>query len=433
MIDLRVSDGIRLVHYEKNTGKFVAHPAHGQGWRGHMHNIHDNGSEFQSELNGEHAMFTHELETPVTVVDLDILERNIANMAAFATQHGIALRPMVKTHKAPLIAKQQMHAGAVGVLVATLDEAEAMARAGILDITIAYPLIGVGQRERLRRLATRVRLTLSVDSTEAVREFSRVFEPAVAQGRPPVGVLLLIDSGGHRLGISPARAPELGKAIEAAPGLMLSGVATHPGHVYGCAGPDEVKAVAHQESSAVLRAAELLRAAGMAVSTVAIGSTPTARIAGAVDGITEIRPGNYVFFDAIQVALGAATWNDCALKVVGTVLSRPTSGTAVIDVGSKMLSSDRGAHGLDLVRGYGAVMGRPDMVVARVSEELAVVTVPDHDSLNIGDRVEIVPNHACTACNLVDVLIGVRRGVVESTIPVTARRRIHPIDVASTT
>lgn len=373
-------------------------------------------------------MRLEQLETPVTIVDLDVLERNIESMAAFCRENGVALRPMVKTHKAPLVAKQQMQAGAVGVLVATLDEAEEMARVGIVDITIAYPLIGVGQRERLLRLASRTKLTLSVDSRAAVEAYSEIFGPVTKQGRDPVRVLIIVDSGGRRLGVSPDDAVALGQVIAAASGLTLAGVATHPGHVYGCSSPDEVEAVAAQETGAVLAAAEQLRSAGFSIDTVAVGSTPTARFAGRVDGITEIRPGNYVFYDAIQVALGAARPEDCSLRVVGTVLSRPTASSAVIDVGSKMLSSDRGAHGLELVRGYGAVVGRPDIVVERVSEELAVLALPEGTELAVGERLQIIPNHACTACNLVDVLVGVRGGVVESTIPVTARRRIRIID-----
>lgn len=373
-------------------------------------------------------MRLEQLETPVTIVDLDVLERNIESMAAFCRENGVALRPMVKTHKAPLVAKQQMQAGAVGVLVATLDEAEEMARVGIVDITIAYPLIGVGQRERLLRLASRTKLTLSVDSRAAVEAYSKIFDPVTKQGRDPVRVLIIVDSGGRRLGVSPDDAVALGQVIAAASGLTLAGVATHPGHVYGCSSPDEVEAVAAQETGAVLAAAEQLRSAGFSIDTVAVGSTPTVRFAGRVDGITEIRPGNYVFYDAIQVALGAARPEDCSLRVVGTILSRPTASSAVIDVGSKMLSSDRGAHGLELVRGYGAVVGRPDIVVERVSEELAVLALPEGTELAVGERLQIIPNHACTACNLVDVLVGMRGGVVESTIPVTARRRIRIID-----
>lgn len=376
-------------------------------------------------------MLLDQLETPVTVVDLDVLERNIENMARLARENGVALRPMIKTHKSPFIAKKQMEAGAVGVLAATLDEAEEMARAGISDVTIAYPLIGVGQRERLLRLAARVKLTLSVDSIEAVQAFSAVFGPAAAAGRPPVDVLIIVDSGGRRLGVAPEDAALLGRAVHAAPGLRLAGVATHPGHVYGCSSPEQVEHVAAQETGAVVAAARRLRAAGFTVDTVAVGSTPTARFAARAEGITEIRPGNYVFYDAIQTALGAAAAEDCSLRVLGTVLSRPTPHTAVIDVGSKMLSSDRGAHGLELVRGYGMVVGHPGVVIERVSEELSVLTLPGDDALDIGDRVQIIPNHACTAANLVDVLVGVRQGVVERTIPVTARRRIRLSEDAS--
>src|SRR5690625_3538745 len=155
-------------------------------------------------------MRLEQLETPVTIVDLDVLERNIESMAAFCRENGVALRPMVKTHKAPLVAKQQMQAGAVGVLVATLDEAEEMARVGIADITIAYPLIGVGQRERLLRLASRTKLTLSVDSRAAVEAYSKIFDPVTKQGRDPVRVLIIVDSGGRRLGVSPDDAVALG-------------------------------------------------------------------------------------------------------------------------------------------------------------------------------------------------------------------------------
>lgn len=370
-------------------------------------------------------MFVSELETPVTIVRLDILERNIVAMAELCRAGGVALRPMIKTHKAPLIAKKQMEHGAMGVLTATLDEAEEMARAGILDITVAYPLIDPRQRRRLLNLAARTKLTVSVDSVAAVEAFSAVFGPASETGRRPVDVLIIVDSGGRRLGVAPDKAVDIARAVDKAPGLTLAGVATHPGHVYGCSSSDEVKAVAAQETGAVLAAAEKLREAGYDVRTVAVGSTPTARYTAKTPGITEIRPGNYVFYDAIQVALGAATPDDCALRVIGTVLSRPTPETAVIDVGSKMLSSDKGAHGLELVRGYGMVASHPDVVVERVSEELAVLAVPERTRLEVGDRVEIVPNHACTAANLVDVLVGVRGDVVESTIPVTARRRIR--------
>lgn len=364
------------------------------------------------------------LETPVTVVDLDRLERNIERMAALAKDNGVKLRPMIKTHKSPAIAQMQMKAGAVGVLAASIDEAELMAAAGIEDVTLAYPFIGPAQMARIARLMQTgsVRLTLSVDSAAAVERLASGLSEG--GGRPGgVPVLILIDSGGRRLGVQPEDALLIARAITAAPGLRLAGVATHPGHAYGATTPELLDGAAAEETGAVLEAARRLREAGFDVATVAVGSTPTASRSARVPGITEMRPGNYVFHDAMQIGLGVVTEEDCALQVIGTVLSRPTAETAVIDVGSKMLSSDQGAHGLSVTRGYGRIVGEPDMVVERVSEELAVVSLPADHGLAVGDRVRVIPNHACTAANLVDVLVGLRGDAVEELLEVKARRR----------
>lgn len=364
------------------------------------------------------------LETPVTVVDLDRLERNIGRMASLAKTNGVRLRPMIKTHKSPLIAAKQLASGATGVLVASIDEAEWMADAGIKDITVAYPFIGPAQMERVGLLAEKVRLTLSVDSIAAVRLLAAgLSEGATGSPRSSLPVLILIDSGGKRLGVQPGEAVPIAEAIGATNGLQLAGVATHPGHAYAAATSAQLDKAAADETGAVLEAAARLRAEGFHVDVVAIGSTPTATRSASVEGITEMRPGNYVFYDAMQIGLGVAEEQDCALHVIGTILSRPTAGTAVVDVGSKMLSSDQGAHGLSLVRGYGKVVDEPDLVVERVSEELAVIALPEDHPLQIGDRVRIIPNHACTAANLVDALVGVRNGLVEQVIPVQARRR----------
>lgn len=368
----------------------------------------------------EKQMTVEQLETPVTIVDLDILERNVERMAKLARDNGIGLRPMIKTHKSPFIVEKQLAAGAVGVLVASIDEAEKMAAAGVQDVTIAYPFIGPAQLKRITRLAgTAVRLTLSADSVAAIQLLA---EAASAAGRI-FPVLVLIDSGGRRLGVPAEDALPLAQAIAAAPALELAGVATHAGHAYGATTPAQLEAAALAETGAVIEAAEALRAAGMTVPTVAVGSTPTASKAATVPGITEMRPGNYVFYDAMQMALGVATADDCALTVVGTVLSRPSRETAVIDVGSKMLSSDKGAHGLDQMQGYGIVVGEPDLIIERISEELSVVSLPADHPLQVGQRLRIIPNHACVAANLVDQLVGVRNGVVETPVPVLARRQ----------
>ena len=358
-----------------------------------------------------------EVETPSVIVDLDVLERNVRAMAALAETHAVKLRPMIKTHKSPLIAGWQLDAGACGVLVATIGEAEAMAAAGPQDVCLAYPPVGMGKCERLKRLARTVRLTLSVDSCEAARQVHRIAAAAGCE----VSVELLVDCGSGRLGSHPRDVVGIARELDDGPFVRLAGVATHAAQVYGCTDSAQVADVAREEAGAVLDAADCLRAAGFRCKTVAVGSTPTAAIGAAIEGITEIRPGNYVFNDAIQLALGVARQEQCSLRVVATVVSRPVPERVVLDVGSKTLSSDRGAHGTSLVRGFGVVTGHPEFHIDRLSEELAVVAVPSDSVVVPGDRLEIIPNHACTVTNLASSLNGVRGRKVALKIPVVAK------------
>lgn len=360
---------------------------------------------------------TDDLPTPSVVVDLDVLERNAARMARLAEQAGVALRPMVKTHKSAHIVALQRRLGSTGFLTATLGEAEALVALGVDDVTIAYPPVSSGSKARVRALAESATVTLSVDSAAAVELAAEAAEGL----EHPLRALILIDSGNHRLGVTAGEAPSLAARISRAGNLDFAGVSTHAGHAYGAATVAEVEAIAHQEAEAVLAAAAALRAAGHPCETVAVGATPTARFNAHIPGLTEIRPGNYVFHDAMQVALGTCGEEECALRVIATVVSVPAPGRAVIDAGSKTLSSDLGAHGISLVSGYGRVVGRPDTQVERISEELGVLADESEPPLAVGDRVELIPNHACTVANLTSRLIGVREGRVAEILPVLAR------------
>lgn len=324
---------------------------------------------------------------------------------------------MVKTHKSAHIVAMQRRLGSEGFLTATLSEAEVLVVLGMKDITIAYPPVALGSQERIRALAGAATITLSVDSTAAV---DLAAEAAEGLGQP-IQVIILIDSGNRRLGVSPVAAPVLADHIKRASNLVLAGVSTHAGHAYGAASVSEVKAIAQQEADAVLTAAAAIRSAGHPCETVAVGSTPTARFNAHIPGITEIRPGNYVFHDAMQVALGTCAEEECALRVISTVVSVPEAGRAVIDAGSKTLSSDRGAHGINLVSGYGLVAGRPNVQVERISEELGVLIDGSDSRLAVGDRLEIIPNHACTVANLTSRVLGVRAGRVVEIMPVLGR------------
>ncbi len=357
--------------------------------------------------------YIDELDTPALVIDLDLLERNIREMADFATEACVCLRPMIKTHKMPEITRMQMELGAVGILAAKLAEAEVMIRSGTDDVTFAYPVIGQEKVRRLIELAEKSRVTVSVDSEEAVRELAKVPQE--------LDVLIIIDSGLRRLGVKPEEATAIARCIVKFPRLRLKGVATHAGHVYAARSREQRDEIARGEAAAVLSAKEHLQREGFTCEVVAVGSTPTARVAGSVPGITEIRPGNYVFYDMIQVALGVVPEDRCALTVRATVISTPEPGRAVIDAGSKALALDTGAHGLDAVVGFGRVRNKPEVVIQRLSEELGVLCYPPEERVSTGQKLDIIPNHACTVVNLFDQAYACRKGRVEAVFRIEAR------------
>jgi D-serine deaminase-like pyridoxal phosphate-dependent protein len=356
------------------------------------------------------------LATPCAVVDLDVLERNIARMSATAREAGVRLRPHAKTHKSPQIARLQRAAGAWGLSVAKVGEAEVFADAGFDDLFVAYPVVGEDKGRRLLALADRARLAVGADSLEGARTIARPFRAASRS----LDVLLKIDVGYGRVGVSPQRAVEVARGIADQPGLHLRGVFTHAGHCYAAETKAAVDAIAREEGERVAAVAVALRDAGLPVGEVSVGSTPTARQAMRVPGVTECRPGNYVFHDASQVALGTCGVEDCALSVLATVVSTPAPERAVVDAGSKTLSSDplRPRSG-----GYGQILGTASRIV-RLSEEHGVVAVASGDTFRVGQRVRILPNHACVVANLHDRLVGVSRGRVEAILTVAARGRV---------
>lgn len=342
------------------------------------------------------------LPTPAVVVLEDVLDRNIRRMAQMAAAAGVSLRPHAKTHKCLEIAKKQLTAGAVGLTVAKLGEAEVFQAVHPPSILVACQVVGDDKAARLLRLNERLPAIAAVDSIEGARFLNQ----AAARAGRALPVALEIDSGLRRAGVLPGKpALALARELIQLPHLNFWGIFTHAGHAYGAASPDGVAAVACSEGEELVTTAKLLRAAGFRVPNVSAGSTPTARHVARVSGITEIRPGNYVFYDAIQVALGVATEQDCALRVIATVISRPAPDRAVIDCGSKTLALDRGAHGTGALTGYGRVLGGHGRVLERLSEEHGVLRLHPADPLAVGDRLELIPNHACVVANLTDYLM----------------------------
>jgi D-serine deaminase-like pyridoxal phosphate-dependent protein len=354
-----------------------------------------------------------ELPTPAVLIGLDVLERNVAAMQADARAAGVKLRPHAKTHKSPEVARLQLAAGAVGLTLAKTSEAEVFARLGFDDIFLAYPVFGADKARRLLVLDGMIHLSVGADSVEGARSLGDVFAAAGRRLR----IRLKIDCGYGRVGVPPERAVETAREIAELPGIALEGLFTHGGQGYASQSPQEAERAAGDEARAVIAAAEAVRAAGLPADEVSLGSTPTARAAMAFRGATECRPGTYVYNDLSQVTLGSCRLEDCAMTVLATVVSVPAPDRAVVDAGSKTLSNDP-LH--PRPGGHGAVLGHASRL-ARLSEEHGVIAVEAGDVFRVGDRVRILPNHACQVSNLHDRLVAVRAGRVEGEIRVAAR------------
>lgn len=356
-----------------------------------------------------------EIDTPDILVDVDILERNIARMAAAVQDKGLALRPHAKTHKIIEIAARQMAAGAAGLTVATIGEAEVFAAAGISDIFIAYPLwISPQKAARLRALASTATLSVGVDSAAGATELGA----GLGQAAGSVSVLVEIDSGHHRSGVRPESAGAVAAAAAHA-GLQVAGVFTFPGHSYAPGMPAEA---AEQEQQALRQAAESLAAAGFEAIRRSGGSTPTALLTER-SAATEVRPGVYVFGDAQQLELGRCTVEDIALTVAATVVSHHETAPHaparfIIDAGSKILGSDRPAW----ATGFGRLIDHPDARITALSEHHATVEWPESRTVPpLGERLRVVPNHVCLAINLVDDVAVTSRGALVDRWAVAAR------------
>lgn len=358
------------------------------------------------------------LDTPALLVDLDRLDANLQRMAEIARRGSVALRPHAKSHKLPEIGARQLAAGSVGLTVAKLGEAEVFVEHGATDVLVAYPLWGEAKWRRLCELSARARITVAADSDEAVAGLSGV---AAASG-VTIPVLVEIDCGFERCGvIGPDRALALARRIADSPGLQFAGIMSFAGQSYDERTPAGLDSVARHDADVLLQAARVIRAAGIDVPVVSAGGTPTAQRIAQVDGITEIRPGAYALSDRDQVALGWGTLEDCALTVLATVVSRPTSTRAVIDAGTKTLSSDASFQD----DGWGAIAGRPELRLARVTEEHGILDVPHECELPIGTRLRIIPNHCCGTINMHDEVVALRADVVTATWSVAARAKVR--------
>lgn len=352
--------------------------------------------------------YLNDIDTPAVLVDLDIAKANISRFQDYANAHGIKVRPHIKTHKLPLLAEMQLAAGATGITCQKISEAEAMVAgcAAIRDVLITYNIVGEQKLVRLRSLAEKVRLSVVADSAEVIDGLSQVF----ASSERPLSVLVECNTGANRCGVvSPRDADVLAARIAEAPGLIFGGLMTYP----PAAGEAGVEAF-------MTEAKALIEARGIAVPVITSGGTPTMMHAADAPVATEYRPGTYVYNDRSLVARGSCGWKDCALTVVATVVSVPAKNRAIIDAGSKTLTSD-----LLGLTGYGHVLGRDDIVIDQLSEEHGRLVSDRPIDLRVGERVRIVPNHACVVTNMVDSLFVISGGnVALKRVSVSARGKV---------
>lgn len=362
----------------------------------------------------------NQLDTPALLLDLDKMEKNINDIVRFAKEANVQYRPHMKTHKSIEIAKRQIKAGAIGITVAKIGEAEIMVAGGIKDILIAYPISADAKIERVKKLMEKAKITVAVDSVEQAAILATSFEKD-----NPLNVWIKVNSGLNRVGVEPnEEVVELATFIQERPTLNLTGIFTHAGHSYAATSTGQLEKIGKQEAAAVLQSAKLCENAGIPITHKSIGSTPTFKIAGMIDGITEIRPGNALFYDMVQVGLGVAKEEQCAVTVLSQVVSKKPN-RLVIDAGSKTLALDQGAHGNASISGHGRIKEHPELVIERLSEEHGVIPTNSEVDVNLNDLLTIIPNHACVVANLFDTYIVHRNGKVIGEWKVDARGQVR--------
>jgi D-serine deaminase-like pyridoxal phosphate-dependent protein len=351
------------------------------------------------------ALIAKEIGTPSLVVDLAVVERNIAHLQALCDAKGLKNRPHIKTHKSTLLAKMQIAAGATGITCQKIGEAEAMAEAGLDDIFISYNLLGEEKMTRLARLLqTGIRLSVAADNSTVVEHLAT----AGQQAGVPLRVLVEVDNGRKRAGVETAgEAIALARQIAAMPGLAFEGIMLYP--------PEDGMDIANAFLAEVTAA---LAADGIAITTVSSGGTPNLATLGAIKGQTEHRSGTSIFNDRMMMAAGVASLDDCALTICTTVVSRGAPERGILDAGSKVFTTETG-WGL---KGHGLILEHPEAQVARFAEEHGFLDLSAcNDRPKVGDVVRVVPNHVCPVVNVVGQLVLVRDGAIVEAIDVEAR------------
>ncbi|MEZ4522495.1 MAG: alanine racemase [Thermomicrobiales bacterium] len=365
-------------------------------------------------------MSCEELDTPALVVFEDILKKNLKEMTDYAADKCISLRPHFKTHKTAEVARMQLESGAIGITCAKLGEAEVLVDSGVTDnIFIANQIVGPLKTARLVKLMDKATMRVAVDSFEVAEGLNK----AMAEAGKTLDIVIEVNTGQARAGILVPEVLPLAERIrDELPQLRVIGVMTHEGHAGAADDVAQLEERANDAGRKIVEVAGILRDAGFDITAVSVGSTPAAFVTTETDGITEMRPGTYVFQDNTIFRFGWHGPENCALRILATVTSRPAPDRAILDTGSKVLTMDPSKW----KPGYGYIVEYPDAVIENVSEEHGWVRLPESmQGMKIGEKVQIIPNHVCPTVNLANELYLVRDDEVVETWPVIARGKVR--------
>ncbi len=364
-----------------------------------------------------------DLDTPSLIIDKDVMMDNIEFIQDYANKKNVALRPHTKTHKMPYLAKLQIEAGAKGIAVAKVGEAETMAENGIDDIFIANEIVGVQKLNRIKKLAETIDISFGIDSIYQLEEIEEVFSDTDKKAE----VLVEIEVGEERSGIIEEEDfISLLKYIKECKNIHLKGIFSHDGNSYGANNMEELREIFIGSQRRTLRFAEIAKDLGFKLEVISIGSTPSImHTLDILDGITEIRPGTYILMDASQGnAIG--TYERCAATVLTTVISKPTSERVITDVGAKGITAQTRTKGICATKGLGYIKGYEDVYIHDVYDEHAIIyNEKFRNEINIGDKVEIIPNHICPVCNLYDRAYLVSKGEVVKEVAISCRGKLR--------
>ena len=359
-------------------------------------------------------MDIEDLDTPSLVVDLDRMRKNMERMARFTKECGVALRPHVKTHKTPEIAKMQLAAGSQGVCLQKVSEVEVFAANGITDIFLTNEVVVPDKLRRLARVAEAAHVGIAVDNIEVAKTMGKVFTEAGVE----VGVYVDVDVGMHRCGVRAKEAPALAEVVSRQGGLVFKGLMGYEGNVIGAKSRKEQVRLSNAAMDSVVEAKKGVERKGIEVEEVSVGSSVSTWVNAKNPTVTEVQPGMYIFNDHVLVDRGVATWDDLALTVVATVMSRPTGNRGVVDAGSKTFNFDTGL--------FPKPFEHKGVVMEHFSEEHGWLRLSGEGRrLKVGERMRFVPAHCCTAVNQQDEMYGVSNGKVEKVFPILARGKMR--------